>query len=109
MKKILEKALKDAMKEKKSILGSKEVLNSIKDSKLVVLSQSAPKQTADKILENAKKEKISTLQFEGTSVALGRLCGLQFRVSTISLTSISDANIKSIIKESETEKAWIQN
>ncbi len=103
MKKILEKALKDAMKEKKSILGSKEVLNSIKDSKLVVLSQSAPKITADKILENAKKEKISTLQFEGSSVALGRLCGLQFRVSTISLTSLSDANIKSIIKESETE------
>ena len=91
------------MKEKKSILGSKEVLHSIKDSKLVVLSQSASKITADKILENAKKEKISTLQFEGSSVALGRLCGLQFRVSTISLTSISDANIKSIIKESETE------
>ncbi len=103
MQKILEKALKEAMKEKKSILGSKEVLNSIKDSKLVVLSQSAPKITADKILENAKKEKISTLQFEGSSVALGRLCGLQFRVSTISLTSLSDANIKSIIKESETE------
>ena len=97
MRKILEKALKDAMKEKKSILGSKGVLNSIKDSKL------APKETADKILENAKKEKISTLQFEGSSVALGRLCGLQFRVSTISLTSLSDANIKSIIKESETE------
>ena len=103
MIKILEKALKDAMKEKKTILGSKEVLHSIKDSKLVVLSQSAPKKTADKILENAKKEKISTLQFEGSSVALGRLCGLQFRVSTISLTSLSDANIKSIIKESETE------
>ncbi len=103
MKKILEKALKEAMKEKKRILGSKQVLNSIKDSKLVVLSQSAPKITADKILENAKKEKISTLQFEGSSVALGRLCGLQFRVSTISLTSLSDANIKSIIKESETE------
>ena len=103
MKKILEKALKDAMKEKKTILGSQQVLSSIKNSKLVVLSQSAPKETADKILENAKKEKISTLQFEGTSVALGRLCGLQFRVSTISLTSISDANIKSIIKESETE------
>ncbi len=103
MKKILEKALKDAMKEKKTILGSKQVLSSIKNSKLVVLSQSAPKETADKILENAKKEKISTLQFEGSSVALGRLCGLQFRVSTISLTSLSDANIKSIIKESETE------
>ncbi len=104
MRKILEKALKDSMKEKKSILGSKEVLGSLKNSKLVILSQSAPKKFADKIVEGAKKEKVSTLQFEGSSVALGRLCGLQFRVSTISLTSVSDANIKSIMKESETEE-----
>jgi large subunit ribosomal protein L30e len=104
MRKILEKALKDSMKEKKSILGSKQVLDSLKKSKLVILSQSAPKKFTDKIIEGAKKEKVSTLQFEGSSVALGRLCGLQFRVSTISLTSVSDANIKSIMKESETEE-----
>ena len=104
MQKILEKALKDAKKEKKSILGSKQVLNSLKDSKLIVLSQSAPKKMSEKIIEGAKKEKISTLQFEGSSVALGRLCGLQFRVSTISLTAVSDANIKSIMKESTTEE-----
>jgi large subunit ribosomal protein L30e len=103
MSKILEKALKEAKKEKKSILGSKEVLNSLKNSKLIVLSQSAPKKMAEKIIEGAKKEKISTVQFEGSSVALGRLCGLQFRVSTISLTSVSDANIKSIMKESKTD------
>lgn len=106
MRKILEKALKDSMKENKSILGSKQVLGSLKNSKLIVVSQSAPKETADKIIEGAKKEKISTLQFEGSSVALGRLCGLQFRVSTISLTGVSDANIKSIMKESETEEWW---
>lgn len=104
MKKILEKALKDSWKEDKSILGSKQVLNSLKNSKLIVISQSAPKQMADKIIEGAKKEKVSTLQFEGSSIALGRLCGLQFRVSTVSLTSVSDANIKSIIKESDTEE-----
>lgn len=103
MRKVLEKALKDAMKEKKSILGSKQVLGSLKNSKLIVVSQSAPKQVAEKIIEGAKKEKISTVEFEGSSVALGRLCGLQFRVSTISLTSVSDANIKSIMKESDTE------
>ena len=103
MKKLFEKALKDAMKEKKRILGSKQVLNSMKNSKLVVLSNSLPENVAKKIQENAKKEKVSTLQFDGTSVALGRLCGLQFRVSTISLTSVSDANIKSILKESETK------
>ena len=103
MSKILEKALKDAKNEKKSILGSKQVLNSLKNSKLIVLSQSAPKKIAEKIIEGAKKEKISTVQFEGSSVALGRLCGLQFRVSTISLTAVSDANIKSIMKESKTD------
>ena len=103
MRKILEKALKDSMKEKKSILGSKQVLGSLKNYKLVILSQSVPTKFVDKIIEGAKKEKVSMLQFEGTSVALGRLCGLQFRVSTISLTSLSDANIKSIMKESETE------
>ena len=56
MRKILEKALKDSMKEKKSILGSKQVLNSLKNSKLVILSQSAPKKFTDKISEGAKKE-----------------------------------------------------
>ena len=101
--KLLEKALKDAMKEKKRSLGTKQVLNSIKSSKLIVMSQSVPKNTAKTIQEEPKKQKVSTVQFEGTSVALGRLCGLQFRVSTISLTSVSDANIKSILKESETK------
>ena len=103
MRKILEKTLKDAMKEKTSILGSKQVLGSLKNSKLIVVSQSAPNKAAEKIREGAKKEKISTVEFEGSSVALGRLCGLQFRVSTIALTSVSDANIKSIMKESDTE------
>ncbi len=106
MRKILEKTLKDSQKEKKNILGSKQVLDSLKNSKFIVLSQSAPKKMADKIIEGAKKENISTLQFEGSSVALGRLCGLQFRVSAVSLTSASDANIKSIMKESTPEEWW---
>jgi len=32
---------------------------------------------------------------------LGKLCGLPFRVSTISLKSLNDTNIQSILKESE--------
>jgi large subunit ribosomal protein L30e len=103
MKTLLEKALKDAIKEKKRTLGAKQVLGSMKNSKLIVISQSVPKNTSEKIQETAKKEKVSTVNFEGSSVALGKLCGISFRVSTISLTSVSDANIKSIIKESGTK------
>ena len=104
MNKILEKSLKDALKENKITMGSKQVLNSIKNSKMIVLSQSVQKEMFARIESDAKKEKIPLVNFQGTSVALGRLCGLQFRISTISFTSLSDANIKSILKDTETEE-----
>ena len=104
MSKILEKSLRDAKKEDQLTMGTKQVLNSLKNSKLIVLSQSIKKEMFEKIESDAKKEKIPLVNFQGTSVALGRLCGLQFRISTISFTSIDDANIKSILKDTEAEK-----
>lgn len=100
MGKLLEKALKDALQESKCVLGVKQVLQSIKNAKLVVVSKSVSKESMDKI-EKSKDQKITTLQFDGSSVALGKVCGLQFRVSAASLTSIPDSNIKAILKESE--------
>jgi large subunit ribosomal protein L30e len=76
------------------------VLQSIKNAKLVVVSKSVSKEAIDKI-EKSKDQKVTTLQFDGSSVALGKVCGLQFRVSAASLTSIPDSNIKAILKESE--------
>ena len=104
MSKILEKSLRDARKEDKLTMGAKQVLNSVKNSKLIILSQSIKKEMLEKIESDAKKEKIPLVNFQGTSVALGRLCGLQFRISTISFTSITDANIKSILKDTEAEE-----
>jgi len=104
MSKILEKSLKDARKENKLTMGSKEVLNSVNNSKLIVLSQSVDKEMFEKIESDAKKQKVPLVNFQGTSVALGRLCGLQFRISTISFTSIDEGNIKSILKDTETEE-----
>ena len=104
MSKILEKSLKDVLKEEKLTMGTRQVLNSVKNSKLIVLSQSVKKEMFEKIESDAKKEKIPLVNFQGTSVALGRLCGLQFRISTISFTSIDDTNLKSILKDTEAEK-----
>jgi len=104
MSKILEKSLRDARKEDKLTMGTKQVLSSIKNSKLIVLSQSIKKEMVEQIELDAKKEKIPLVNFQGTSVALGRLCGLQFRISTISFTSIDDASIKSILKDTEVEE-----
>ncbi len=84
-------------------MGAKQVLNSVKNSRLIVLSQSVEKEMFEKIESNAKKQKIPFVNFQGTSVALGRLCGLQFRISTLSFTSITDTNVKSILKDTETK------
>tara|TARA_B100001939_G_C16778154_1_gene545715 strand:- start:193 stop:516 length:324 start_codon:yes stop_codon:yes gene_type:complete len=104
MSKILEKSLKDARKENRLTMGSKEVLNSVNNSKLIVLSQSVDKKMLEKIESDAEKQKVPLVNFQGTSVALGKLCGLQFRISTISFTSIDEANIKSILNDTKTEE-----
>ena len=58
--KLLEKTLKDAIKEDQCVLGTKQVLNSISKSKLVVLSKSIQTEMRQKIESDAKKSKIQT-------------------------------------------------
>ena len=103
MAKLLEKALTDAIKEKKRTIGAKQIMSSMKDSKLVIISQSVPTAIAKKIEESAQSNNVPIIHFNNTSVTLGKLCGLQFRVSVISLNSLSSTNVQAILKEYETK------
>ena len=103
MKKQLEKTLKDAIKENACIFGTKQVLGNISKSKLVLISKSVPSHISEKIQNDAKKSNISTISYDDTSVSLGKLCGLQFRVSSISLTNIANTDIKTLQKETESK------
>ena len=103
MAKLLEKVIKDAMDDKKCSLGTKEVIGSMKNSKLIILSKSIPTNTLQKIEETAKSSKIPTMNFNGSSVELGRLCGTQFRISALSLKTLSETNLKTLLKEAEEE------
>jgi large subunit ribosomal protein L30e len=104
MVKLLEKAIKDAVEDDKCSFGSRQVLSSIKNSKLVVLSESVPNPLLEKIRTAAKNSKVPTLNYSGSSVELGRLCGTQFRISALALKTLSDTNLKAIIKDAETGK-----
>ena len=105
MVKLLEKTIKDAVDDGKCFFGTKEEFSSIKNSKLIVLSRSIPSSMTQKIvLKLAKSAKVPTLNYNGSSVELGRLCGTQFRISAVSLKTLSDTNLKAIIKDAETEK-----
>ena len=103
MAKLLEKALTDAIKEGRHVFGAKQIVSSMKNRKLVVISQSVPTETAKIIEESAQNDNVPLLHFNDTSVILGKLCGLQFRVSAISLSSLSNINVQAILKEYETK------
>ena len=101
MAKQLEKALTDAIKTRKRVLGTKQIISTIKDSKLVVISKSVPTLSAKKIEETAQNNNVPFVHFNDTSLILGKLCGLPFRVSAISLSAVSNTNVQAILKECE--------
>ena len=109
MTKLLEKAIKDIIKKRKPTIGIKQITHSISSSKLIVISKSVPNEKAKKVEINAKNNNVPILNFEGSSVALGKLCGLQFRVSAISLDSLSNTNAQAILKENETKWFYKKN
>ena len=74
-------------------------MGSIKGSKLIVLSNSLIDGDKSKILEEAKAASVPTLQFDGNSVQLGRLCNKTFRISTISLKVGDDNDIQELLNE----------
>jgi len=101
MAKLLEKALTNAIKDRKRTLGAKQVISSMGKSKLVIVSKSVPGEISQKIEESARNNDVPLIHFHDTSVILGKLCKLQFSVSAISINSLSDTNVQAILKEHE--------
>ena len=95
---MLEKALKDGAKEERCVYGAKEVVSGIKDAKLVVVS--AGGSASESAAEAAGSAGVPSVRFEGNSVALGKACGLQFRVSAVSFKDMPDAGVSAIVSES---------
>jgi large subunit ribosomal protein L30e len=99
MVKIIEKVLKDAMSANKYKCGTKEVLQSMKGSKLIMLSNSLRSESRSKLEEQAKSYKVPLYAFDGNSLKLGKLCNKPFRISVIALKSGTDAEINSIVSD----------
>jgi len=95
----LEKRIKEAISSNKCKIGTRQVMGSIKGSKLIVLSNSLMPGNKSKILEEAKSAQVPTLQYEGNSVQLGRLCNKSFRISALSLKIGKDNEIQDILNE----------
>lgn len=101
MSKVLAKTFKDAAREGRLNVGAKEVTASAKDSSLVVLANSDGSGRRTRVLEAAESAGVPTVSFNGTSLALGKLGGLQFRVSALAIRDLDQSIVGTILKENE--------
>jgi large subunit ribosomal protein L30e len=85
MLKTIEKTLKEAVGSSSFKCGHKEVLQSIKGSKLIVLSRSANAPTRRVLEQQALAAGVQIHQFDGNSMQLGKLCGKPFRVAVVAI------------------------
>ena len=95
----LEKTIKDAISSNKCKIGTRQVMGSIKGSKLIVLSDSLIPGDKSKILEDAKNAQVPILPLNGNSVKLGKLCNKPFRISALSLRIGNDDEIQQLVNE----------
>jgi len=97
--KTLEKVIKDAIAADKYKSGVKEVLQSVKGSKLIIVSKSIDPEYRKKLEEQAKSTNVTIYEYSGTSVQLGKLCNKPFRITTIAIKSGTAEEINAIVSE----------
>ena len=104
----LEKVVRDAITNNKYKAGIKEVSQSIKGSKLIIISESVAYADKSKLEEHAKVYNIPIYMFDGSSTQLAKICNKPFRISAIALKSSKDDEINSLLlnheKKSKTER-----
>jgi large subunit ribosomal protein L30e len=95
----LEKIIKEAISSNKCKIGTRQVMGSIRGSKLIVLSNSLMSTNKSKMLEIAKSAQVPTLNYDGNSVQLGRLCNKTFRISALSLKIGKENEIQELLSD----------
>ncbi len=101
MTQLLEKIVRNAIAENKYIFGSKQILSSIQNSKLIIISKLIDNPILVKVIHEAKKENIPIIIIQNPNYKIEKICGIQFRASVMSITSINDQNIKLLLQESQ--------
>ena len=97
----LEKVIKDAVTADRYKSGLKEVLQSVKGSKLIIVSKSIGSNERARLEEQAKSANAAIYEFSGNSVQLGKLCNKPFRMTAIAIKSGTAEEINAIMSEKE--------
>ncbi|MFH1474041.1 MAG: 50S ribosomal protein L30e [Candidatus Aenigmatarchaeota archaeon] len=83
------KELKDALKEKKVVIGSKATIKHLKlgNVKIIVLANNCQENIRNDIEHYAKSSGIEVKNFDGTAKQLGVFCGKPFAIASLAIVS----------------------
>jgi len=95
------KSLGLVLRTGKCEIGLKEVLESIKGSKLLILSSSVKNDVRESMQSEAARLKVPVTVLNIPSSKLGRLCGKPFPISALSIRSPGEASIAAIMEAVE--------
>ncbi|HKZ61563.1 MAG TPA: ribosomal L7Ae/L30e/S12e/Gadd45 family protein [Nitrososphaera sp.] len=99
--KVLEKVIKDAVAADKYKSGVKEVLQSVKGAKLIIVSKSIDSGDRATLEVKAKTANVAIYEYSGTSMQLGKLCNKPFRITAVALESGTASEIDAIMSGKE--------
>jgi large subunit ribosomal protein L30e len=94
----LSKVLRDAMKTGKFAVGAKESIAGMKGSKALLCTKSVPTGIGAKLRAEAEKYKVPVVEVPISSAELAKLIGRPFNVSAMTLRSVSESDLRQILK-----------
>jgi large subunit ribosomal protein L30e len=91
--------IKEAVAAGKYKSGIKEALQSVKGSKLIIVSKSIDPEDGKKLKDQAKSANVTVYDYPGTSMQLGKLCNKPFRITAVAIKSGTADEISAIVSE----------
>ena len=70
-------------------------------AKLIITAENCPKEIKEDIMHYTKQAKITQIEFKGTALDLGEICGKPFLVANLTVLDTGDVDIKNITEEKE--------
>lgn len=93
---LLSKVIKEAMKSGRYSLGTRAVISEMKGSKLVICTKSLLGEIGQKLRAEAVKNGVNVIDIAKSSSELGRMVGRPFRISAMSLRSVSEQELRQL-------------
>jgi large subunit ribosomal protein L30e len=91
----IERILRKAIKTGKVFLGSKRTIKALKngEAKVVVIAANCPSDVKSKI----EKFNVPVIEFKGTNMELGAVCGKPFSVAALAVADIEESEILNVV------------